>query len=108
MLKILVLMYHYLTYGNKIGYATFNDSISNLGYNDETYVTEYATYFLEGGSITYSYSWNSLDNSDDFPVNTTVVSSIIASTGIYYNKTGQVAIRAESNGYRVVIITIDA
>ena len=94
-------------YGNKIGYATFSDSVSNLGYNGKTYVTEYATYFLEGGSISYSYSWNSLDNTDDFPVNSTVVTQIIASTGIFYNKTGQIGIRVESNGYRVVIITID-
>ena len=93
--------------GKKIGYATFSDSLSNLGYNHETYVTEYATYFLEGGSISYSYSWNSLDNSDDFPVDTTVVTKIIASTGIFYNKTGQIGIRVERNGYRVVIITID-
>lgn len=94
-------------YGKKIGYATFSDSLSNLGYNGKTYVTEYATYFLEGGSITYSYSWESLDNSDDFPVNSTVATQIIASTGIFYNKTGQIGIRVESNGYRVVIITID-
>mgnify|MGYP000450972323 CR=1 FL=1 len=40
-----------------------------ITYNGKTYVTEYATYFLEGGSISYSYSWNSLDNTDDFPVN---------------------------------------
>lgn len=29
----------------KIGYATFSDSVSNLGTNEKTYVTEYATFF---------------------------------------------------------------
>jgi len=97
----------YDTYDVKIGYATFSDSLSNLGYNGKTYVTEYGTYFLNESSISYSYSWESLDNSDNFPVNSTIVTRIIASTGIYYNKEGQIAIGIENDGTRVIIITIN-
>ena len=33
-------------FGVKIGFATFNDTVSSLGYNDAIYITETATYFI--------------------------------------------------------------
>jgi len=92
----------------KIGYATFSDTTSNLGYNGKVYVTEYATYFINGkGSITYSYSWENNTASDNFSENSTVITRIIASTGDYYNKTGPIVIDIDSLGNRNITISFN-
>jgi hypothetical protein len=95
-------------FGINIGYATFNDTTSNLGYNQKVYVTEYATYFINGtGSITYSYSWENNTNSDNFSDNSTVITRIIASTGNYYNKTGPIVINIDNLGNRNITISFN-
>jgi hypothetical protein len=95
-------------FGTKIGYATFNDTTSNLGYNGKTYITEYATYFIDGnGSITYSYSWESNTGNNDFAENSLYVTRIIASTGKYYNKTGPIAINTDNLGNRNITISFN-
>jgi hypothetical protein len=95
-------------FGIKIGYATFNDTTSNLGYNGKIYITEYATYFIEGaGSITYSYSWESTTGTDGFADNSIYVTRIIASTNSYYNKTGPIVIKTDNLGNRNITISFN-
>lgn len=95
-------------FGVKIGYAIFNDTTSNLGYNGKVYITEYATYFIEGeGSITYSYSWESINGTDSFEENSIYVTRIIASTDNYYNKTGPIAINIDNLGNRNITISFN-
>ncbi len=92
----------------KIGYATYEDNISNLGYNQKIYVSETATYFIEDkGSITYTYSWEADNNSGDFTPGTTVATRILASTQNYYNKSGPIAINVGEDGSRRVTIVFN-
>lgn len=95
-------------FGVKIGYVTFNDIVSTLGYNDKIYITENATYFINGqGSISYSYSWNSPTIDTTFPPGTLVATRIIASTNNYYNKTGPIGITINEDGTRNVAISFN-
>lgn len=94
---------------DSIGYVTFDNTISNLGYNQKIYVTENATYFINGrGSISYTYSWESISNSVNFCSGTSIATRILASTDKYYNKQGPIAINVNDDGTRNVTILFNS
>ena len=98
----------YDNYGVKIGFATFDDTVSSLGYNNVVYTTETATYFIDNqGSISYTYSWQSDSADTTFPPGTTVATRILASTLNYYNKQGPIAIDIKEDGTRNVTISFN-
>ena len=101
--------YRFLTdaSGNQIGYAIFNDTVSNIteGTVPDVYDVQNGTYFFNNvGTISYEYGYSSPDGSfptgvQKFPVLTT--------SGTFLRYTGYITVNSDNTtGNRSVVIEL--
>lgn len=98
----------YDEFNTKIGYKVSDDYIQQLSENEYS-VRIFSTYhFLDNNSsISWQYSFINNKPNYFYPLNTINASNITATTGIYFGKTGAVALEAYENGLRKVTIAFN-
>ena len=94
----------YDDYNVNIGYKVSDDYIQQLSENLYSVRINSTYHFLNGGSISWQYSFTNDKPNYYYPLNVANASNIISGTGIYLGKTGIVSLTALKNGRRDVII----
>jgi len=92
----------------KIGYKATDDYVQQVETN-KYIIRLNNTYYIEGkGSISWQYVFENSSSSVFYPVNKTVASNIISTTGEYYGKKGNVSLFPKPDGTRLVNITFSS
>ena len=88
----------------KIGYKVSDDYIQQLDENLYSVRINSTYHFLNGGSISWQFSFTNDKPNYYYPLDVPNASNIIATTGKYFGKTGAVSLVAHSDGLRDVTI----
>jgi hypothetical protein len=94
----------YDNFNVKIGHKVSDDYIQQLDTNLYAVRINATYFFLNGGTISWRYSFYNNAPNYYYPLNVDNVSNIISTTGEYYGKTGVVSLKALEDGSREVKI----
>ena len=93
--------------GVQIGYKVSDDYIQQIAANQFA-VRISSTYFIQGqGTITWNASFVNTQPNFLYPVGTIVTSNIVSTSGTYLGRTGRVALLANADGSRNVLIFLN-
>jgi hypothetical protein len=88
----------------KIGYKVSDDYIQQLGPNMYSVRINSTYNFLNGGSITWQFSFINDKPNYYYPLDVVNASNILSTTGKYFGKTGVISLIAKADGRRDVTI----
>ena len=91
----------------QIGYKVSDDYIQQLANNLYSVRINSTYYFLNGGTISWQYSFMNDKPNYYYPLNIINASNIVSTTGIYFGKTGIVSLTANNDGSRNVAIVFN-
>ena len=94
----------YDNFNVQIGYKVSDDYIQQISENLYSVRINSTYNFLNGGSISWQYTFLNNKPNYYYPLNVNNSSNIVATTGIYYGKTGVVSLIANEDGSRNVTI----
>ena len=91
----------------QIGYKVSDDYVQQVASNKYIVRLNNTYYINDKGSISWQYVFENDKPTVFYPVNILAASNIIASTGVYYGKTGNVSLFPKPDGSRIVNITFN-
>ena len=89
----------------RIGYKVTDDYVQQVAENKYIVRLNNTYHFDDKGSVSWQYVFENDKNTVFYQVNQVVASNIIATTGAFYGKTGNVSLFPKADGTRVVNVT---